>query len=426
MSTSTHRIGAATARVTFSKNRARRIALAAQGFGRRAVAEPTKNHIRSVIDRIGLLQIDSVNVLCRSQYLPVFARLGRYDPALLDRLHDQGHLVEYWAHEASLITPSTRRLLRWRMDGWRRHAWDRMRPDSAEYDKLLDDVYAAVADSGPITARVLNSQLEHDVPENHGSEWGWNWSQVKTALEALFWAGTVSTAGRTRQFERRYDLTARVVPDAGDEPLPVAEAMSELVRIAARAHGIASAADLRDYFRLPAADTKTAIGHLVATGELIPAAVPGWSNELYLHCEAAKPRRIGARALLSPFDSLVFTRRRAELLFDFHYRNEIYTPKPKRRYGYYVLPFLLGDRLVARVDLKADRATRRLLVRSAHPEDRAPASTAAELSVELRTLAAWLGLDRGVTIDASGPLASQLSRLADDRHGWDFQEEPLP
>lgn len=397
-----------TARVTLSKERARRIALAAQGFHRPRPVAPTMRHVRGVIDRIGLLQIDSVNVLCRSHYLPLFARLGPYDRAIVDRAaaKPQRALVEYWAHEASLIPPETYRLLQWRMD-----ARGRMDGDSPEYNRLLGDVYAAVRDTGPVTASRLNSELVHSVPEAAGDEWGWNWSQVKTALEALFSAGRVGSAGRTLQFERRYDVTERVLPPqiAAARPADTGDAFREIVRIAARALGIASKRCLRDYFRMPADASATAIAELVDTGELIPAAVPGWSSDLYLHEGAARPRKVDARALLSPFDSLVFERRRTEDLFDFRYRIEIYTPKSKRQYGYYVLPFLLGERLVARVDLKADRDGGKLLVRSSHPEPGAPDNTAAELAEELTLMAGWLGLAGGVEVEPGGTLSSELA-----------------
>lgn len=392
---------------------ARRIALAAQGFHRpRPTTTPTMRHVQGVIDRIGLLQIDSVNVLCRSQYLPLFARLGAYDRTLLDRAaaRPRRRLVEYWAHEASLIPPETYRLLQWRMDDWRESAWGRMRGESPEYEELLGTVLAAVRESGPITASSLNREVTHRVPEDSGDHWGWNWSQVKTALEALFWAGRVGSAGRTPQFERRYDLTERILPPdvlAADPP-QMADAVRELTRIAARALGIGSPRCLADYFRMPVAATKTAIGELVRSGELLPATVPGWGDGLYVHAHAARPRRVRARALLSPFDSLVFERRRTERLFDFRYRIEIYTPKHLRRYGYYVLPFLLGERIVARVDVKADRHAGLLLVRSAHPEPGAPPDTAAELSEELAVMAGWLGLG-GVRVQADGDLGREIA-----------------
>lgn len=404
---------AEAARVTLSKARARRIALAAQGFHRpRPDATPTMRHVTGVVDRIGLLQIDSVNVLCRSHYLPLFARLGPYDRNLVDTAASRParRLVEYWAHEASLIPPQTYRLLQWRMDEWRTKAWGRMRGDSPAYNELLEKVHHAVRDNGPVTASRLNAELHHSLPETAGDEWGWNWSQVKTALEALLWAGRIASAGRTTQFERRYDVTERVLPPdvAATDPPPHREASRELVRIAARAHGIGTVRCFADYFRMPVKDAKSAVGALVESGELIPASVPGWSTDVYLHAGAARPRRVRARALLSPFDSLVFERRRTEDLFDFRYRIEIYTPAAKRKYGYYVLPFLFGDQLVARVDLKADRAGGVLLVRSAHPEPAAPGDTPAELAEELTSMAGWLGLG-GVHVESDGQFASELA-----------------
>nr|WP_244954138.1 crosslink repair DNA glycosylase YcaQ family protein [Spelaeicoccus albus] len=387
--------------------------MAAQGFHRpRPIATPTMRHVQGVIDKIGLLQIDSVNVLSRSHYLPLFSRLGDYDRGILDRAATapRRRLVEYWAHEASLIPPETYRLLYWRMHAWRETAWGRMRGDSPEWEALLEDVYAAVRDTGPVTASRLNTRLDHGVPEDAGDNWGWNWSQVKTALEALFWSGRIGSAGRTAQFERRYELTERILPPevAAAEPPARPDAIRQLTLIAARALGIASPRCLSDYFRMPVKDTKTAIEELVTSGELLPAAVPSWSNDLYLHVDAARPRRVRARALLSPFDSLVFERRRTEDLFDFRYRIEIYTPKHQRRYGYYVLPFLLGERIVARLDIKADRRAGSLLVRSAHPEPCAPADTAAELADELTLMAGWLGL-AGVRVESDGPLAREIA-----------------
>ena len=369
---------------------ARRIALAAQGFGARPVS-PGPLHLRRTLDRVHLHQIDSVNVLARAHYLPAFSRLGAYDRTDLDRLawgpKRQRGLFEYWAHEASLLPFAFHPLLRWRMAradrgeaGWRRmrlYATERRAEAMALLDRIRID--------GPLAAA--------DFESHTGQSGWWNWSETKHALEWLFWAGHITTATRRGTFERVYDLTERVIPtDILAIPTPSdADAHRALIAHAARAHGIATSGDLRDYFRQSPDQAAPAIAGLAEEGVLIPVDVPGWRHA-WLHRDARRPRRIEARALLSPFDPLVWARDRVERLFGFRYRIEIYVPAAQRRYGYYVLPFLLGDRLVARVDLKADRQARRLIVQATHLEPDAPAGTPDALHAELQEMARWLGL----------------------------------
>jgi len=366
--------------------------------------------VQSVIDRVGLIQIDSVNVLARAHLMPLYSRLGPYDTGLLSRAAEKSprRLVEYWAHEASFVPPDTHRLLRWRMERADSLAWRTVRA-AGENTELLEAVMEEIERHGPITAAELGRLVDPDhVPDK--KHWGWNWPPVKSAVEYLFWSGRITAASRTNQFARRYDLTERVLPPdthsaASLEP---AAAMVALIEISARAHGVGSVSCLRDYFRLGVKDSAEAIATLVEAGTLTEVAVEGASAPWYLHADAKRPRKIRTRALLAPFDPLVFERDRLEILFGFHYRIEIYTPKAKRRYGYYVLPFLLNEAIVARVDLKADRDASALLVKGAFAEEDAPPETAAELSAELRLMADWLGLDR-VVIEPNGDLAGQLA-----------------
>ncbi|MDQ2795841.1 MAG: winged helix DNA-binding domain-containing protein [Actinomycetota bacterium] len=398
-----------------SRLQARRIALAAQGFGApRPKGQIGARHIRRVLDHVALLQIDSVNVFSRSHYLPIFARLGPYPRELLDRLTAysaapaQPAMFEYWAHAASLIPVEYQPLLRWRMDRAHIEPWPAIRRIAAEKPELLADVRRLVRDQGPISAG--DTGIPRPAPRPGHM---WNWHDGKTALEYLFYEGSITTARRIN-FERFYDLTERVLPpQIVTSPTPAeSDAKRELVRISARAHGVASEPDLRDYFRLPHADTKLAVAELTEAGELIPVRVEGWDAPAYLWHEARRPRAVHARALLSPFDSLIWYRERTERLFDFHYRIEIYTPEARRRYGYYVLPFLLGDALVGRVDLKSDRQTGVLRVQSSWIEaGHDPRYVAGELARELAGTATWLGLG-GVLVMPHGDLSSELALAA--------------
>ncbi|PZS18143.1 MAG: cytoplasmic protein [Pseudonocardiales bacterium] len=392
---------------------ARRIALAAQGFGEaRPTGRVDARHLRRVLARIAVLQIDSVNVFCRTQYMPLFSRLGPYPREALDRLtaHTAGpvrrELFEYWAHEASLVPVELQPLLRWRMQRASADAWGGMRRVARDNPGLVDEVMALVAQRGPIRA----GDTSVSRPARRPGEM-WNWHDGKVALEYLFWAGQV-TAARRINFERHYDLPERVLP-AGVLAVPtppVEDAQRELVRIAARAYGVATEPDLGDYFRLPRADSKARVAELVEAGELVPVDVDGWRAPAYLWPAARRPRRITARALLSPFDSLIWFRERTERLFGFRYRIEIYTPAPQRVYGYYVLPFLLGESLVARVDLKSDRQAGVLRVQGAYLDDGAdPNHVAAELAAELAITAQWLGLN-GVSVMPRGDLAPDLAK----------------
>jgi uncharacterized protein YcaQ len=389
---------------------ARRIALAAQGFTRPRPGvdgEVTARHVARVVDRLGFFQIDSVNVLQRAHYMPLYSRLGAYDVELLHRATSRAprRLFEYWAHEAALVDVRLWQAFRFRMATADTKAWGGPRRIGRDKPEFVEWVLQEVRDRGPLTAR----EIEHDVPRETG-HWGWNWSEVKMALEYLFFKGEVAAARRNSAFERVYDVPERVIPAAQLEAPPMDEAQAHrvLVSHAASALGVATPQCLRDYFRMEPAHTKAAIADLVESGELLPATIAGWSRPAFLHRDAVRPRTVRARALVSPFDPLVFERTRTERLFDFRYRIEIYVPAHLREHGYYVLPFLLGDRLVARVDLKADRRAGVLLVQGAWAEAHAPEHTAAELADELRLLARWLDLD-GVRPPVVGDLAGELT-----------------
>jgi uncharacterized protein YcaQ len=373
---------------------ARRLALAAQGFGRAPRGAVAHKHLQAQIERLGVLQIDSVNALVRAHYLPAFSRLGHYLAEHLDELAwsrgRRRRLFEYWGHEASLLPLELFPLLRWRM---RRAAdglgiYRQLAKFGVERRDALEAVLQAVRERGALGAGSLGTRTQRAGP------W-WDWSVEKMALEWLFAAGEVTVAGR-RGFERLYDLPERVIPAAllnqaePDED----EAQRRLLLRSADALGVATEKDLRDYYRLDAGDSKRRIAELVEAGELHAVRVQGWRQTAYCRGEPRIPRRVRHSALLSPFDSLIWERDRTQRLFDFRYRLEIYTPRAKRVYGYYVLPFLHHERLLARVDLRSERAAGRLAVHAVHLED-APLSEEARLALgdSLRALAHWLGLD---------------------------------
>ncbi len=412
---------------SLSLKQARRIALAAQGLDKvRPAAPVSARAVGRTFARLHLVQIDSVNVLARSHFLPFFSRLGNYDRSILHRMaatHPR-RMMEYWAHEASFIRPEHfPDLVLWQSRKWvGAHAMDpELRTEVAQR------VLAALAAGRPMTATELTARLGH-VEDRRTDNWGWNWNAVKRVLEHLFEQGLVSAASRTESFERRYTLTAKVLapgtagptdprhvpPAGGREPDPAA-AMVRLIDAAAQAHGIGTLRCFADYFRSPLRAAAVAVEQLVDAGRLEPVTVDGWNRPLYRHADAGLPRAARGRALLSPFDSLVFERRRLEELFGFHYRLEIYTPEAKRRYGYYVLPFLLRDGIVARVDLKADRATGNLLARASHAEPGAPDDTAVELAEELQLMAEWLELDR-IVVAPVGDLAPALAQAVAGLH----------
>ena len=386
---------------------ARRIALAAQGFADPRPTGPVdRRHLKRVVGRTALLQIDSVNVFERAHHLPLFSRLGPYDRALLHRAaYVHRDLYEYWGHEASLLPVATHPLLRWRMaraeageEGWGRTVRVRQ-----EHPDFVEHLVERIRHEGPSSAGDLHEG------ERPAGPW-WDWSLTKVALEHLFWAGRVTTATR-RGFERVYDLTERVIPP-GVLALPTPsreDAQRELVRIAARAHGVATERDLRDYFRLPVAEARGAVQSLVEDGALLPVEVEGWRGPAYLSPGVRVPRRVTASALLSPFDPLVWERSRASRLFGFDYRIEIYVPAPQRVHGYYVLPFLHDEALRARVDLKSDRKAGVLRVLASWVEPGSdPVDVAQALAGELRRAAAWQGL-HDVVAEPRGDLAPHLA-----------------
>jgi uncharacterized protein len=389
---------------TISAAAARRIALAAQGFGRAKPAAVGTRQLNDVVGGLGLLQLDSVNVFERSHYLPVFARLGSFDKANLDRLTfaSRSDYTEYWAHEAALIPLTDWPLFHWRMEAYRDYYASRpgswMHGNERHISWVLDELRA----NGPLAA----SQIDDD--SRQGKSGWWEWSDTKHALEYLFRVGEVVSAGRTR-FERTYALPEQKIPAALlSESVSADEAVRRLIEKSARAHGIGSLRDLADYYRIKQGPAKAAVLSLVDEGALVPVTVEGWKVPGWLHRDARIPRRIEATALLSPFDPVVWERDRALRMFGFHYRIEIYTPAPKRQFGYYSLPVLVDDTIVGRIDLKSDRKQRVLRVQSAWHEEGVPPAVAERVAPVLREAALWQGLEE-VSVANWGNLAPALA-----------------
>lgn len=396
-----------------SRSEARRLALAAHGFGPRPRGRVTEAHLEATIVRLGLVQIDSVNVFERSHYMPLFARLGAYDTALLDHMlldpHPPATHIEYWAHEAAFLPVESWPLWQWKMDAF---AAQHATPGSwlSEHRALADDLLHRLHNEGPATF----SQLEGPREKRRGS-W-WNWSDAKLALEYLFQDGVITAIGRTN-FQRIYAPVADVVPrHLLESPLSEADARRALMLDAVRALGVGTLPDIADYYRFRAAPARVAIAELVESGDIVPVTVDGWTAQgkpvtAYTLPEPTIPKRAhSTTALLSPFDPVTWFRDRASRLFDFDYRIEIYTPAHKRQYGYYSLPILMDDSLVGRIDLKADRKAKTLIVRSAHWEDRRPADATERLAAIVRDAAAWRGLER-VVVEDWGDAAADLRRV---------------
>lgn len=390
-------------RPSLSLSRARRIALAAQGFNdARPSGKVDVRHFRRVLDRVKVVQLDSVNVLARAHYLPFFSRLGPYPRTTLDNwLWRSGELFEYWAHEASLVPIGDRPLFAARMHGgWHWPGIERMKHD---HPGLIERVLETVRKAGPL-------QVGHLDGEKRSQAW-WGWSDTKLALEYLFLTGQLTVADRPN-FTRMYEVPDRVHPAALELPAvdPV-EARKALLRRSISAIGVGTAADLSDYFRLRVTTVKHLIAEMAADGELVEVGVESWDQTAFLDPVAVTPRRIAGSGFLSPFDPVVWFRPRTERLFDFHYRIEIYTPAHKRIHGYYVLPYRLGDRLVGRADLKADRKGRRLLVQGVfHESGEDPDEVAASMAPDLRSMSAWLELDE-VVVEPNGNLAPRLNHV---------------
>jgi uncharacterized protein len=391
-----------------SLDEARRIALHAQGFAdKRPSGRVDRRHLRKVFDRIGLIQIDSVNVLVRSQELPLFARLGPHPRTLIADATNDGELFEYWAHEAAHVPVAHHHLHRFKMElGRANPRWRRYIELRSRRPQFVDDVLRRIERDGPVVAG--------DVSERVGPKGAWwDWDDGKVALEYLFLIGEITARRRGNDFARVYDVSHRVLPARVlATPTPTeAESRRELLGLAAHSLGVATASDLCDYHRQNIPLARPYLAELVEDGRLIPVKVDGWSQPAFLDPAYRAPRSIQASSLLSPFDSLVWNRDRTERLFGFHYRIEIYVPEPKRQYGYYVLPFMHRGELVARVDLKADRQRGALLAKGIFGEPGIPvADVAAALAVELQSMADWLGLDR-VEVGINGDMAIPVGRV---------------
>jgi uncharacterized protein len=394
-------------RDTLSAAEARRIALAAQGFGADRDAPVGRRQLSKLTERLGVIQIDSVNVVSRTHYLPAFSRLGAYPRELLEDMAwgRKRPWFEYWAHEASILPLSAQPLFRWRMEDARDGVgvWKGIARFLRERRDLADRALETIADRGPLPASEL------DIGRKGEGGW-WGWSESKRALEGLFWTGELTTATRRGTFERIYGLPEKVLPtEVHGAPTPDRnEAQRQLYSIAARAMGVSTAKDLRDYFRMPVEGARDRIAELVEAGDLLPVAVQGWKEPAFLDPEARRPRRIEGAALLSPFDNLIWFRERTERMFGVRVRLEIYTPAHKRTHGYYVLPFLEDEAITARVDLKADRKAGVLVVQAAHAEPWAGTATPERLAGELRRMAGWLGLET-VRVEPRGDLAPALA-----------------
>lgn len=383
---------------------ARRIALAAQGFAEpRPTGRVDRRHLRRALDRMGLVQIDSVNVLVRSQELPLFARLGPHPRSLIADATAAGELFEYWVHEACHVPTEHHHLHRWQME--RDHKWSRYWDLMERRPDYVDEVLRRIELDGPVVAGDLSERV------GKKGQW-WDWDDAKVALEHLFWKGAVTATRRASDFARVYDLTERVLPaEVLARPATTErEARKQLLEMAARHHGVGTLTDLADYHRQKPTACAPLLRELVEDGVLREVQVEDWAKPAYLHPEARRPRRLEACALLSPFDPVCWFRDRTERLFGFRYRIEIYTPAPKRVYGYYVLPVLWGDSLVGRLDMKADRAAGVLRVPAAHAEPGVPhGEVAADVAGELRRMAGWLGLD-SVDVADRGDFAPALRR----------------